>query len=237
MYMLKTGTILYHGTDNSDFDEESSNPNPYSWFSTSRAVAERFAKRSGGWGGQKRVIEYCFIGQVELHEITSAGQMRDFAEKYNIDLSSTEDMRNSAEEAGIDGWIIPSNYPDGDDILLGETGLLDYLGTTLLDIPGTSPRLASRPPAPAADAILRMANSLDACSSILQSSAYTPVRSTELLLRAVVRENLRPREVDGFNNLIKDLRKFANTVANPARQRMQDAAAMLENLNDAGVCY
>jgi hypothetical protein len=229
MYTLKAGTILYHGTDNPDLEEDSSSLSAYSWVSTSRSVAERFAKRSGGWGGPKRVIEYRLSEDLAVHEITSAQQMRDFAEEHHIDLGSAEEMRDSAEASGIPGWIIPSNYPDGDDILIGEAHLLDYVSTELLEAP--------RPQwAPSADDMLQMADKLEACSSILQSSAYTPVRTTEKLLRHLVRNGTAPREVDGFSKLIKDLRYFANTVANPARERMQQAAAMLENLNEAGIC-
>jgi hypothetical protein len=228
MYILKAGTTLYHGTDNDELEDDSTRLNPYSWFSTSRSVAERFAKRSGGWGGPKRVIEYCVIGEIDIHEITSARQMQQFAEEHNIDLGSAEEIRDSAEASGIPGWIIPSNYPDGDDILLADTSLMDYVGTHLLDAPKST--------APTVEDLARMADKLEACTSMLQSSAYTPARTTEKLLRHLGRHDMAPMQVEGLGKLIKDLRYFANTVANPARDRLQEAAAMLENLNEAGIC-
>lgn len=228
MYILKAGTTLFHGTDNQDLEEYSSSLHPYAWVSTSRSVAEHFAKRSGGWGGPKRVIEYRLSEDLALHEITSAQQMRNFAEEHDIDLSGVEGMRESAEVSGIPGWIIPSNYPDGDDILIGETHLLDYVGTSLIDSP--------QAPAPTVEDLARMADKLEACTSMLQSSAYTPARTTEKLLRHLGRHGMAPMQVEGLEKLIKDLRYFANTVANPARDRLQEAAAMLENLNAAGIC-
>lgn len=227
MHTLKAGTTLYHGTDNHNFEEDSSSLDAYSWVSTSRTVAEWFATRES-WGGPKRVIEYRLSEDLSLPEITSSREMQLFAEEHSIDLGSTEDIRDSARAAGISGWIIPSNYQDGDDIFIAGAHMLEYVGTSLLETP--------RPPAPSVDSLLQMAEKLDACSSVLHGSAYTPVRTTERLLRHLARQGMTPREVDGFANLIKDLRRFANTVANPARERMQAAAAMLENLNDAGVC-
>jgi hypothetical protein len=221
MHTLKAGTTLYHGTDNSDFEEESSNPNPYSWFSTSRTVAEQFAKRSGGWGGPKRIIEYRLSEDLALPEITSTREMQAFAEEHEIDLSGVEGMRDSAEVAGIPGWIIPANYPDGDDILLGGTHLLDYVGTTLLDVPAAAPTSSD---------FVALADKLEACSPLLHGSAYAPVRMAEKLFRHLAKQGSQGLEEDEVEPLIQELRHFSNTVANPARERMTAAADMLESL-------
>ena len=228
MHILKAGTTLYHGTDNPDFDDEGSNPHGYSWFSTSRAVAERFARRSGGWGGNKRVIRYYLTADVALHEIGSRTARDEFAEEHNINFSGVEEMRESAEAAGIPGWIIPSNYPDGDDILLGDTSLLDHAETTVVAY--------AREHFPTAEEMARMADKLEAGSTLMHGSAYAPTRQTEKLLRHLVRTNLTPMEVEGLDNLVADLRKQAGTVAMPARDRMQEAAEMLETLRAVQVC-
>lgn len=229
MHILKAGTTIYHGTDNSDFDEENSTPRPYSWFSTSPTVAECFSKRSGGWGGKQRVIAYELVADIALHEITSAGQRQEFAEEHNIDFSGVEEMRESAEVAGIPGWIVHSNYPDGDDILIGDTSLLDYADTTTLAYPAGY--------VPTAEELARLADKLEACSPLLHGSAYVPVRQAEKLLRHLVRSNVTPLVVNGLDDLVAQLRQMANTVANPARGRMEEAAKLLETLRVVGVCF
>jgi hypothetical protein len=228
MHILKAGTTIYHGTDNSDFDEENSNPRPYSWFSTSPTVAERFAKRSGGWGGKQRVIAYELVADVALHEITSAGQRDEFAEEHRIDFSGVEEMRESAEVAGISGWIIPSNYPDGDDILIGDTSLLDYADTTTLAYPAGQ--------APTGEELTCLADKLEASSTLMHGSAYAPTRQAVKLFQRLSRSNLTPLVVEGLDTLIEALRRQAGTVARPARERMQEAATMLETLHAVEVC-
>jgi hypothetical protein len=126
---LKAGTLLYHGTDCDDFDEVNDRLTGPAWLSTAAAVALHFAKRSGGWGGTKRVMTYRLTEDVELPEILSERARRDFAEEHNIDLTGVEEMRDSVERAGIPGWVVPNNYPDGDDILLVDTGVLEHVRT------------------------------------------------------------------------------------------------------------
>jgi hypothetical protein len=225
MYILKAGTTIYHGTDNSEYDEESSNPHPYSWFSTSRTVAERFAKRSGGWGGTQRVIAFELVADVVLHEIMSTAQRQEFAEEHNIDFSGVEEMRESAEAAGISGWIIPANYPEGDDILIGDTSLLDYVDTTTLAYPAGH--------VPTAEELTRLADKLEASSTLMHGSAYAPTRQAEKLLRHLVRHSMSAMVVEGLEANIEQLRRMAGTVASPARERMLEAATMLEALNSA----
>jgi hypothetical protein len=130
--ILKAGTLLFHGTDNDDWEENSVGLRAYSWLSSSRSVAERFAMRSGGWGGQKRIVQYRLAEDVSLPEILTAQDMRAFADDHNIDMSGVEGMRESADIAGIPGWVIPHNYSDGDDILLGNTSVLEYVDTAVL---------------------------------------------------------------------------------------------------------
>lgn len=133
MITIKAGTILYHGTDCDDFAEEFDGLNGPAWLSSSKDVARHFATRSGGWGGQKRIIAYKLAADVRLPEITSPRQMQMFAEEHGICLLGVEEMRESVEEAGIPGWVIPNNYPNGDDILLVDTSILNFDSTEACD--------------------------------------------------------------------------------------------------------
>lgn len=131
---LKAGTLLYHGTDCDDFEEKADSLDGPAWLTSSRSVAERFASRSGGWGGQKRVLVYRLTEDVELPEILSSRGMQELADEHNLDLNGVEAMRESVANAQLPGWIIPNNYPDGDDILLVNSGSLDYVETLSLQL-------------------------------------------------------------------------------------------------------
>lgn len=131
MITLKAGMQLFHGTDNDDFEEAEDRLNGPAWLSDSKAVAQYFATRSGGWGGTKRIITYTLAEDVKLHHIRSGREMLNFSEEHNIDTGGVEEMRESVEDAGIPGWVISSNYPEGDDILIVDTGVLDYVQTEL----------------------------------------------------------------------------------------------------------
>ena len=129
---IKAGISLYHGTD-ADFDEECDGLQGPAWLSSSIDVAEYFAKRSGGWGAEKRVIEYRLIRDIDLPDIYSVREMQDFAEKHGICLAGVEDMKETVEASGIPGWVLPNNYPNGDDILIVDTGFLEYVSTVKLE--------------------------------------------------------------------------------------------------------
>lgn len=132
MKILPKGSVLFHGTD-AEFDEAEEGLDGPAWFSTSHSVAGYFARRSGR-GGIKRVIAFSLEEDLALHEIYSAREMQAFADEHNLCLLGVEDMRESIEASGIPGWRIPSNYPDGDDIVIASTHLdsLTYLKTYLV---------------------------------------------------------------------------------------------------------
>lgn len=129
MKTLEAGTILFHGTDSDDLIEADDSLDGPAWLSTSRSVATHFAKRSGGYGGKKRVVEYRLAEPVQLHEILSSREMSEFAEEYGISLCGVSEMRESVADSGISGWIIPFNYQDGDDVLIADTSALEYVAT------------------------------------------------------------------------------------------------------------
>lgn len=142
---LRAGTKLYHGTDCDDFDESVESLSGPAWLSSSEMVAKHFATRSGGWGGVKRVIEYRLAEDIEVFNILGKSDMRELAEAHGIDLCGVEAMRESVEASGIPGWVIPYNYPNGDDILLAHPDcLLEYVRTMHIEVSlSTKPKGAS----------------------------------------------------------------------------------------------
>ncbi len=123
-HVIPAGTMLFHGTDDDDFHpSEISGP---AWFSTDNDVAEKFA------GG--RLLAYRLKADLKLPLITTGEEMEAFAEKFGIDRSSSEDVRDTAKRAGIPGWIIPDNYEPGDDILICDMSNLEAITSDLGDL-------------------------------------------------------------------------------------------------------
>lgn len=123
-HVIPAGTMLFHGTDDDDFHpSEISGP---AWFSTDNDVAGNFA--------HSRLLAYRLKADLKLPLITNAEEMDAFAEKFNIDRSSSEDVRDSAKKAGIPGWIIPDNYEPGDDILICDMSVLEAITSDLGDL-------------------------------------------------------------------------------------------------------
>lgn len=127
MTTITAGTLLYHGTDCDDLDEENDPLQGPAWLSSSKDVADYFAKRHGGWGGKRRIITYRLFEDVRLYEILSQADMQMLADEFQISLCGVEEMRESVDDSGIPGWVIPNNYPSGDDILLSDVSVLEYV--------------------------------------------------------------------------------------------------------------
>lgn len=129
---LPKGTFVYHGTDNDDFDDEYDPLDGPAWVTTSESVAQNFVRNRSNWGGTKRIIKYRLAEDVYLPLIQSRYEMTELAEEHGICLDGVEEIRDSIMMSELSGWWIPNNYPDGDDILLKDTSLLDHVSTTLL---------------------------------------------------------------------------------------------------------
>lgn len=125
---LNAGTLLFHGTSAEDFDEETDVLDGPAWVSTSESVAKYFARRNKS--GFARVVTYRLGVDVSLPEIQSSREMQHFSQEYDLSLDSVEDMRDSILSAGLPGWVIPNNYPDGDDIVLTDTSPLLFVNST-----------------------------------------------------------------------------------------------------------
>lgn len=129
-HTIPAGTILFHGTSDDDFFELEDGLNEGSWLSDSEQVAEYFAKRNSG--NCPRVIQYELVEDVEVFLIESKQDLSELSESHGICFDGVEDMRDSALDSGIPGWIIPKNYPTGADILITKTGCLEFLSVKSL---------------------------------------------------------------------------------------------------------
>jgi hypothetical protein len=118
---VPAGTLLYHGTGWAFDPDEIMAP---TWFSRSIHVARHFSRRSEG--GKSRILGYRTGAEIVLPLIRGAGQFDAFCERHGIRPYSAEDMADGVRRAGLAGWVIPDNYPDGDDILLVDLSTLAF---------------------------------------------------------------------------------------------------------------
>lgn len=138
--VLPAGTLLYHGTDNDNFAEAGDALDGPAWLSNTEAVARHFASRTFRWGGTARVVVYRLTESILLPAAHSNHELGELAEEFQLNLCGVEGMRDSMQSSGLPGWWIPANYPDGDDILLTHTNLLEYVETRpLAETPKSEP--------------------------------------------------------------------------------------------------
>jgi hypothetical protein len=124
---IKKGTIVYHGTSARGF-ETLEGP---AWVTTSISVADVFVWRYTG--PSPRVLMFQTTKPVKLMLIESQRDLFDAIIETGADPVSemSEIAEAFADHFGTtyDGWIIPDNYPDGDDILLVDPGsVLEPIG-------------------------------------------------------------------------------------------------------------
>ena len=115
---IPKGTDLFHGTN---VEEDFRVPNGPAWFGNAFTVAKYFATYHGD-DGTPRVYHYRVKRRItgllliETREEYDR-QMEQLAQK----TGRSQDVHGDAEivcEAGLNGWVIPNNYPDGADIML-----------------------------------------------------------------------------------------------------------------------
>ena len=123
--VLPRGTVLYHGTSQR-FDP--SGIEMPAWFSTSESVAEHFQDWHGGEESGK-VLRYKVICPIRLPRIDGKEEMEKFCEMIGVNMEAygSEDIVDAMRNSSMPGWIIPDNYPDGDDILLASRECLEAL--------------------------------------------------------------------------------------------------------------
>ena len=117
---LPKGRRFWHGTSG-DWDETTEQLAPRIWVSDSYSVAAHFARR--GNSSRPRVALYRATEPIpNLLTITSKDVWSFIEDEYALDVDCTEDMIASVEHLGYNGWWVPNNYPDGDDIYLIQHG-------------------------------------------------------------------------------------------------------------------
>lgn len=116
---LPVGTLLYHGTDSKQWNPKTTQIESPAWFSQSRSVAEEFSTwHDDSFNKAKPIVaEYHTTRPIELVVINNSADLERLREKYGIEEETPREM---AEELSrhIEGWIIPNNYIDGDDIMV-----------------------------------------------------------------------------------------------------------------------
>jgi len=118
---IAKGLDLYHGTNSETIFEFPEMP---AWFSSSFSVAQYFANFHVQ-EGKPRIHLFRVEKKIpKLLLIDSKVEWDDLMEKMVEELGEhSEDPRDLGRficRKGYNGWIIPNNYPDGDDIMLCE---------------------------------------------------------------------------------------------------------------------
>jgi GNAT superfamily N-acetyltransferase len=126
--LLKKGTILYHGTAEAFPASQLETP---AWFSTSRSVAEHFQSWHGGDEGKFRLLEFKVIKPIRLPRIDGKEDLDRLEEMFGLESSyGVEQILDTLPQSGLQGWIIPHNYPDGDDIMLADSYSIAFVKET-----------------------------------------------------------------------------------------------------------
>jgi hypothetical protein len=138
--VVPKGTVLYHGTVQEFDPMDLQTP---AWFSTSQSVAEHFMQARDGEEGQERVLQYRAVQPIRLPRIDGREDFDAMGEKFGIEElmtgCSSEEMAEGVCSSVLPGWIIPHNYPDGDDILLCSMDSIE-------PVPQPEPEEGSLPP-------------------------------------------------------------------------------------------
>lgn len=125
-YVLKTGTVVYHGT-NADFDERDGLDGPF-WVTNSQEVAEYFTKWNGH-GGDTRITIWEVATDIPLAVVTK--DWLEWCYEYqHVEHSEPQDYVPLLRKHGYEGWTIPDNYgPSKADIFLRDDSDLKYVDT------------------------------------------------------------------------------------------------------------
>lgn len=125
--VLRPGMKLYHGTS-APFPEQDEDLDAPAWVSDSWEVAHYFTNWHGAQANL-RVIEYRLKTPVKVWKITNRQDLDRLAQRYLGTQAGESFDHYELAEALDGGWIIPKNYPTGDDILLSDPSVLEYVAT------------------------------------------------------------------------------------------------------------
>ena len=134
--VLPAGTTVYHGTA-AKFSNSESLESPC-WVTTSIDVAKRFVDwHQHSPKGKRRILQYVTTRPLTLLKI-ERNTMNDLDEYHGVDTRDPHEMADgvlsirSKNGNRFDGWVISGNYHDGDDIMLGDSGVLSFVKTKIL---------------------------------------------------------------------------------------------------------
>lgn len=139
---VKKGEPVFHGTASDTIFTSLKGP---AWVAKARDVAEHFARIRGGrssskhGGGCNRILEFKAIKDLKLILIRGRKdwfKLLDFLgeDQQYYSPSSTAYKALDRLSQKYDGWIIPTNYVNGDDLLLFfPDSTLGFVGQTFID--------------------------------------------------------------------------------------------------------
>jgi hypothetical protein len=123
MYTIQEGTVLYHGTT---LEYEPDAITAGSWFSSSQSVASFFAKRMDG-EIEPIIHAYRVMKAIEVPDFYTKSEFQNYLDENGIEAIGSEELADGVCARGLPGWILPKNYPDGDDIFLNDTSVLQFV--------------------------------------------------------------------------------------------------------------
>ena len=139
--LLKKGTILYHGTAQDFSADELRTP---AWFSTSESVAEYFESWHGGEGEGQRILRFQVVKPIRLPRVDSIEDLDKLSDMFGFPRpQSGMDYADDLARV-LPGWVIPHQYPDGDDILLASTDGIIPLYDEEKEVEGGNAKIATR---------------------------------------------------------------------------------------------
>lgn len=140
-FKIKRGESVFHGTASDANFTSLTGP---AWVAKARDVAEHFARLRGGspvkkhGGSCNRIIEFKAARPLKLILIKDRKawfRLLDFIHEDQTYFSPSSAAQKAYDYLGrdFDGWIIPDNYHNGDDLLLFEPdSALEFVGQTYI---------------------------------------------------------------------------------------------------------
>lgn len=133
VYVMPAGTEVHHGTSMKFNDRDIQG---FLWVSTERTVAKEFQAWNGGPQRHYRVLNFVTRRDLKLVLINGPDDLQKMCEALSGD-SRMYGVRDFVEEYfitfcmrhGFDGWHIPDNYSPGDDTLIINENVLQYVST------------------------------------------------------------------------------------------------------------
>lgn len=155
-FTLKKGTMVYHGTAaDAAFDAL----NDVAWVAKARAVADHFARLRGGHpskkhgGSRNRVIVFRVKKDAKLLLFKDRKAWYTFLKFLHVDeryatpwivASKAKEYHKYGDLKEYAGWFVPTNYVNGDDLLLfAPKEYLEFVREELIPRPDNLPVLDS----------------------------------------------------------------------------------------------